>query len=459
VWVLVVLLAALAVPQVASAQGRVLLMQDSEGRAPYAEALRAELAPKGIEVVEAAPPSGQTVLQRAADAQGKAARQGVSAAIWVEQGNQPWAVARVVTSESENVHRVPLPGPWENLEPRVFGVVTAHGVTEALRADGIAVEDSSAAGDAGTPSGADGGVPPAPGSPGAAEGAAGPDDGIPPAPGAESDSDAEASQGAEAPPEPTEPRSEGGSAGSQLTPPKGEQATPPGYEPADPDPSPPRPPRSAEPSPPPGEVPEPPGVQGQAPPGSPSQGTSPGKSRASVQTGREYPPPKDEGRRSPWRYPQIPRDEWRLLIGPVIGVSPRVNEAGFYDAPEDIYGLRAMVATYLVDFLRVGFVGSVGASPGYGPYGTLGGSLMYTNVKSLFRFGAGINVSAIVASDEDDGDQFGWVGVEIFPAIELGWEVNDQWGIVVTGGFTATKPGDEDLITGAQLALEAEIGL
>lgn len=109
----------------AHADSRVLVMLDGDRQEALATALATELAALGIEVVRSASPSGDTVLARASAAQHAARSVAADAAVFVHPGPQGGASVRAVDAGGESIRHAPLPGPLEDVQPRVFALVAA----------------------------------------------------------------------------------------------------------------------------------------------------------------------------------------------------------------------------------------------------------------------------------------------------------------------------------------------
>ena len=113
----------------------VALLLDTPARTEIGRALLIALAERDARVLAGDTPMGDTPLQRAAVAQRMARALGASTAVWAELGARG-AELYAVTIDGGEVHRAPLPGAIEVLEPRIVATVAASLVEELWVEDG-----------------------------------------------------------------------------------------------------------------------------------------------------------------------------------------------------------------------------------------------------------------------------------------------------------------------------------
>lgn len=151
---------------------------------------------------------------------------------------------------------------------------------------------------------------------------------------------------------------------------------------------------------------------------------------------------------------------WFARVGTAYVMSPR----GEWDwlAYDRAHGaaLRLSTGVYLAKRFRLQVQGMLGKMPEYGPFGTIGFGALFT-IWSKAHFAVGPTVNAHIAGDEVDGDQFGWVGLDITFVFEGGFDLNDRLGLNLQAGPSIVRPGgsEEEFDLGHLLALELEIAL
>lgn len=116
----------------AQAQARETLLLASE--APEADALATalavELASAGWRVVRGPAPRGETLLERAGDAQRNARVLGARSALFVESATGGGAAVHVVEADGDATRSAPLPSPLASLDARTFAAVASSLVEE-----------------------------------------------------------------------------------------------------------------------------------------------------------------------------------------------------------------------------------------------------------------------------------------------------------------------------------------
>lgn len=143
-----------------------------------------------------------------------------------------------------------------------------------------------------------------------------------------------------------------------------------------------------------------------------------------------------------WRDPfmqRMPRDRALLRVGGRFEMVPRVQRGGYALTPA--FGVLAALGGFVSPWLRVEGTVAFGWQPSYGPHGSVGARVLITAPWSLFRLGAGLAASVVLATDRLGNIEFGWLGLQIELPLELAWEISESLGITLTGGPIYTQAG------------------
>lgn len=167
-----------------------------------------------------------------------------------------------------------------------------------------------------------------------------------------------------------------------------------------------------------------------------------------------------------FRHPWMRRDRPVLRVGLGWGQTP-VFAGGGYVVKGGLE-LRAGLGGFVLPRVRLEVIGGVGltATPGDAVkpatprvHALLGAQLLVTADLSIFRFAAGASVAAMVASERQLGNTFGWLGVELMVPVELGFELTESLAITLHGGPRWVRPGATDFGMGGVLIVMVERAL
>lgn len=161
--------------------------------------------------------------------------------------------------------------------------------------------------------------------------------------------------------------------------------------------------------------------------------------------------------------PLMRRDRPVLRLGVGWGQTP-VFSGGGYVVTSGLE-VRVGLGGFVLPRLRLEAIGGFGltrtpadavrsATPRL--HSLLGAQLLVTADLSIFRFAAGFSVAAMVATERQLANDFGWLGLELMVPVELGFELSPSLAITVVGGPRWVRPGDTEFGVGGVLLVVLE---